>query len=480
MIRHNRPFAVQLARIFWMLSLLGSAAIAAAAQAPVQPQPYFTDPALSPDGSEIAFVSGGDIWTVPAAGGDAHLLVSHPATESRPLYSPDGRRLAFVSTRTGNGDIYVLTLETGDLKRLTFDDSLDLLDAWSADGRWIYFTSTSLDVGTPDILRVSSEGGTPMQVSGDVYTAEYFAAPSHDGSAIALTGHGIGGSQWWRKGHSHIDESEIWVMRFGARPVYEQVSEGGAKEMWPMWSKDDRTIYYVSDRSGAQNIWASDLTGKRRQVTQFKDGRVLWPSIGADGRTIVFERDFQIWKVDATSGRASAVNILRRGVPAGPAIDHLRLNEGISEMALAPDGKKIAFILRGEIFAVSSSDGGDAARVTNSPADESQVASSMFQIVMAQHTFFSTTLPRTPNRASPTIKPATIPLSFHLTESQSLLNAADRRFAFTKSTRRKNTRWLTHTSNGRRLVRIDRLPGRPTANGSPMCRWATGLSKTFL
>src|ERR1051325_4499485 len=161
-----------------LLLLLVTISSAAIAQQATPPQAYFTDPSVSPDGSEIAFASGGDIWTVAANGGDAQLLVSHPATESKPLYSPDGRRLAFVSTRTGNGDIYVLTLDTGDLQRLTFDDSLELLDGWSADGRWIYFSSTSLDVGTPDILRVSSEGGTPMQVSGDLYTAEYHAAPS--------------------------------------------------------------------------------------------------------------------------------------------------------------------------------------------------------------------------------------------------------------------------------------------------------------
>jgi len=88
----------------------------------------------------------------------------------------------------------------------------------------------------------------------------------------------------------------------------------------------------------------------------------------------VFELDFQIWKADATSGRAAAVTINRRGASAGPAVDHLRLSDQISEMALSPDGKKIAFIVRGEIFAVSSTDGGDAARVTFSPAEESQVA----------------------------------------------------------------------------------------------------------
>ena len=77
--------------------------------------PSFAEPGISPDGSTIAFVSGGDIWEVPARGGDARLLVSHPATESRPLFSPDGKRLAFTSTRTGDGDVYVLSLATGDL-----------------------------------------------------------------------------------------------------------------------------------------------------------------------------------------------------------------------------------------------------------------------------------------------------------------------------------------------------------------------------
>ena len=82
------------------------------------------EPSLSPDHREIAFVSGGDIWTVPYGGGEARLLVSHPATESRPVYSPDGTQLAFVSNRTGNGDVYVLTLATGDTRRITWDDAL--------------------------------------------------------------------------------------------------------------------------------------------------------------------------------------------------------------------------------------------------------------------------------------------------------------------------------------------------------------------
>jgi hypothetical protein len=99
------------------------------------PQTAFAEPAIAPDGSEIAFVSGGDIWTVPAAGGEARLLVSNAANDTHPVYSPDRKQLAFVSTRTGGGDVYVLTFASGDVRRVTFDDGLDQLDGWSRDGK---------------------------------------------------------------------------------------------------------------------------------------------------------------------------------------------------------------------------------------------------------------------------------------------------------------------------------------------------------
>ncbi|HYV05679.1 MAG TPA: DPP IV N-terminal domain-containing protein, partial [Blastocatellia bacterium] len=348
--------------------------------------PSFAEPAISPDRSEIAFVSGGDIWTVPATGGEARLLVSHPANESRPLYSPDGRKLAFISNRTGGGDIYVLSFDSGDIRRLTFDDGTEQLDAWSRDGRWIYFTSSSRDIsGMNDLFRVSADGGTPMQVSADRYASEYFSAPSPDGKTLAFTARGIAFGQWWRKGHSHLDECEIWITREGEPSSYEQITEAGAKNMWPMWSGDGGSIYYVSDRGGAQNIWMSNTgspqsrrerggLAEARQVTKFTDGRVLWPNISYDGRTIVFERNFAIWKLDTATGQASEVPISRRGAPSGPSVEHLRLTDQIQELALSPDGKKVAFVVRGEVFAASSKDGGDAARVTNSPTAESQIA----------------------------------------------------------------------------------------------------------
>ena len=364
--------------LFVFVLMAGSVSISLA-----EPRPYFTEPSLSPDRKEIAFVSGGDIWTVASTGGVASLLVSHTANEARPLYSPDGRQLAFISSRTGNGDIYLLTFATGELKRLTFDDGLDQLDAWSQDGRWIYFSSGSRDINLNDLHRVSVTSGTPMLVSADRYTNEFFCAPSPDGKTLAFSARGIASGQWWRKGHSHIDESEIWLLRSfdsGAR-AYERVTPaGGAKELWPMWSADGKTLFYVSDRSdagnknGAQNIWTATVGGSgARRLSNFTSGRVLWPSISYDGREVVFEHDFAIWKLDTSSGKSSEVAITRRGASAGPGVERQRLNDRISELQLSPDGKKVAFVVRGEVFAASATDGGDAARVSNSVAEEYQI-----------------------------------------------------------------------------------------------------------
>jgi tricorn protease len=377
------------------------------------------EPGISPDGKEIAFVSGGDIWTVPAAGGEARLLVSHPAMESRPLYSPDGKSLAFVSTRTGNGDIYVLALDTGDLRRVTFDDAAEVLSGWSSDSKAVYFSSNSQDIaGMQDIFRIDVAGGTAMPVSSESYFTEFFGAASPDGMQLAFSARGMGGAQWWRHGHSHIDESEIWIRSLGAAAgasaggsEYRQVTARGAKALWPMWSADSQTIFFMADRNGAENIWRVPVAGARtpgkanttasasparagaksvalaaapaassasaapasaplmqdaaKAVTDFKDGRVLWPSITKDGRTIAFERNFAIWTLDTASGKAQPLTITRRGAPAGAAIEHVRLTSQLSGLALSPDGKKIVFAAHGDLFAASAKDGGDAMRVSS-------------------------------------------------------------------------------------------------------------------
>ena len=121
---------------------------------------------------------------------------------------------------------------------------------------------------------------------------------------MAFAARGNGDSQWWRHGHSHLDESEIWLRKEGSPATYEKLVDLNGRNAWPMWMPDGRTLYFMSDRSGAQNIWSLTLGGKMRQVTKFTDGRVLWPSIGYDGKAVVFERDFKIWQLDTKSGEA--------------------------------------------------------------------------------------------------------------------------------------------------------------------------------
>jgi tricorn protease len=345
------------------------------------PEPAFAEPAIAPDGTEIAFVSGGDIWTVPAGGGQARLLVSNAANDTHPVYSPDKSQLAFVSTRTGGGDIYVLTFATGDVRRVTYEDGAENLDGWSRDGRFLYFFSNAHDLsgGMNDIYRVAAGGGTPMPVSADRYANEFFSAPSPDGSLLAISARGTASGQWWRHGHSHLDEAEIWLRDLRAPDgpdAYRPLTNGGAKDLWPMWGHDG-SLFFMSDRSGAENIWRFADAGRRgsretqpAQITKFTNGRLLWPSITASGDTIVFERDFTIWKLDTATGAAAAVPITRIGAPAGPAAEHLRLTSQFQDLALSPDGRKIAFAARGEIFAASAKDGGDAVRITMTPAPE--------------------------------------------------------------------------------------------------------------
>ena len=145
------------------------------------------------------------------------------------------------------------------------------------------------------------------------------------------------------------------------------------RNAWPMWMPDGKSLYFMSDRTGAQNIWSLVLGGKPKQITKFNDGRVIWPSISYDGKAIVFERDFKIWKLDTKTGEAFQLPLKLMGMAAGPGTTHLTLNT-FTDLALSPDSKKIALIAHGEVFASGAKEGGEAARVTHTPGPESAVS----------------------------------------------------------------------------------------------------------
>lgn len=340
----------------------------------------FAEPDPSPDGRELAFVSGGDIWLVAAAGGDARLLVAHEANDYRPRWSPDGKQLAFVSTRSGNGDIYVLDIATNAVRRVTYDDGAEQLDAWSPDGMWLYFSSSSQDIaGMQDVFRVRASGGTPMRVAGDRYASEYWAAPAPDGRRLAITARGTTSGQWWRRGSSHLDEAEIWTVSLDAAPTYARVSSGQrpgkGRDVWPMWMPDGQSLIFMSDRGGVENLYRQRVGAADAQaITQFTDGRVLWPRLSRDGRTVYFERDFQVWRVALDGSAPAPLSITLRGSATRPAGERLTLTTGVQEFVLSPDAKKLAVIVRGELFAADAKEGGDATRLTTSVVPEGMPA----------------------------------------------------------------------------------------------------------
>ena len=351
-------------------------AMVMAAQGVAAPRPALAEPSLSPDGVEIAFVSGGDIWTAPANGGTASLLITDPATEGRPLFSPDGRELAFTSNRNGASNIYVMALATGQVRRLTVSDSTERLDGWSRDGKWIYLSSAANDIASQnDIFRVASGGGTPLEISRERYLNEFHAAPSPDGLTIALMAKGRSSGDWWRNGHAHIDEAELWLKPIAEAGAYGRLLGASSKRLWPMWSADSASLYFMSDEGGTENIWRMGVTPSARPqaVTRFTDGRVLFPSIAYDGRAVVFEREFEVWKLDTATGSVARVPIALRGAPASAG--ERRVSEtSFQSMALSPDGKKVAVIARGEVFAASTKDAGTAQRLTETPGAESSPA----------------------------------------------------------------------------------------------------------
>jgi Tol biopolymer transport system component len=144
-----------------------------------------------------------------------------------------------------------------------------------------------------------------------------------------------------------------------------------------MWSGDAKTLFFMSDRSGAQNVWSivpgPQSAATARPITTFTDGRVLWPTISKDGKTVAFERNFGIWTVDTASRQAREVPIVLRGAPAAAASEHRTFSDQFQELALSPDGKKAAFTVHGEVFSASARDGGDAVRITNTPGEEAEL-----------------------------------------------------------------------------------------------------------
>ena len=147
------------------------------------------NPHLSPDGRRVAFESmrsgdGNEIWLAEADGSDPVQLTHGPGLQQgTPRWSPDGRRIAFDSFgEEGHYDIWTIDADGGSLLHLTEDPGDEFMPSWSADGRYVYFSSNR--DGEPDIWRVPSAGGPEQRV---VHPGGFLPVESADGRTLFFT-----------------------------------------------------------------------------------------------------------------------------------------------------------------------------------------------------------------------------------------------------------------------------------------------------
>jgi tricorn protease len=339
-------------------------------------------PAPSPDGTSLAFCFMGDIWIVDADGGRARRLTVHEADDSFPVWSPDGRSIAFSSDRRGNTDVYVIPVEGGEAERLTCHASWDEVQCWTRDGRAVLFNSRR-DTLEYELFSVDRSGGPPRRVIRDRANNP---AVSPDGRWIAYV---RGRTPWWRKHYRGSASRDIWIRSAGGGTSVRLTDWTGDDDN-PMWAADGRTLYFTSEREdGEANVWKLVLDmpephesrmprieGPPERVTSHSEDGVQFAAISGDGSLIAYECDARIWTLAVPGGTPEAVAIDAPSDDKWNDVLRMTLSHGLQDFAISPDESEIALVVRGEVFVCPFEDGdiGDAMRVTETPAREKDVA----------------------------------------------------------------------------------------------------------
>ncbi len=315
----------------------------------------------------IVFSYLGDIWTADENGQNVQRLTVNRARDVYGRFSPDGKWIAFSSERNGNLDVYLIPAGGGNAKQLTSHSAEDVVLGWSADSRSVLFSSNRGEDFMPQLYLVSTEGGMPWKAGTDMGVQ---ASYSPDGKRLAYNQKS---QVYWRKYYRGSYQSDIMIMDVAAKK-FTQVTDFDGLDSWPMWGHDG-FIYFVSDRdgNGLTNIWrVSENGGKADKVTSFKSGDVRWPAISADGRVIVFEHDFEIWKLDVNSKRATQITLNIDAETQENMTELQSFNSEADDYDLAPSSRRIAFSIHGEIFTAPVEEG-DLKQVTDGPARDRNV-----------------------------------------------------------------------------------------------------------
>lgn len=348
-----------------LLALLLCSAFSLAEDRPL----WLRYPAISPDGTTIVFSYMGDIYRVDAAGGEARPLTSAEAFDTRPIFSPDGKQIVFVSRRYGNKDLFLLDVNGGAPKRLTFHSADDFPSGFSADGSEVLFTSrrhkdpkaAMYYSRIPETYAVPTEGGRPRLVS---------SLPMADGRFDNAGKHIIyhdtkGVEDHWRKRHISSAARDIRIFDL-ANKNHRKITSFGGEDLSPVFAADDKTVYYLSEQSGIFNVTRTDIDGADpQQLTTFADHPVRDLTI-ADNDTLCFFWNGEIYTM-APNGEPKRLAVsIKRDKPSEYQTKPLG---GPRNMTPAPSGKEVAFVARGDIF-VTSVETNVTKQVTQTPGPE--------------------------------------------------------------------------------------------------------------
>lgn len=314
----------------------------------------------------IAFTYLGDIWTADENGQNIQRLTVNKARDAYPRFSPDGKWIAFSSDRNGNLDVFIMPANGGTAKQLTHHSADDVVLGWTPDGSGVLFSSQRGEDFMGLLYIVSTNGGMPWRAGPDMGNAASF---SPDGKRIAYNPKG---QVYWRKYYRGAYATDVWIEDISTKK-FTQVTDFDGLDSWPMWARDG--IYFVSDRDGGglTNIWRiADTGGKAEKVTAFKAGDVRFPSISADGRTIVFEHDFGVWKLDTATKKATPIKLDIDAETEENDTETLSFASTADDYDLAPNARRIVVSTHGELFTVPVEEG-DIKQLTDSPARDVNV-----------------------------------------------------------------------------------------------------------
>lgn len=309
----------------------------------------------------VAFSYLGDVWVADEDGRNVQRLTVNRARDVYPRFSPDGKWIAFSSDRNGNLDVYVMPSAGGNVKQLTFHSSEDAVLNWSPDGRSILFSANRGENFLPMLYTVSVDGGMPVSAGADMGVQASF---SPDGRRLAYNQKA---QSYWRKFYRGAYQSDVMVADVAAKK-FTNVTDFEGLDSWPMWARDGN-IYFVSDRdgNGLTNIWrVAESGGKAERITSFKSGDVRWPAISADGKTIVFEHDFGVSKLDVASKRVTPLRFDINAETEESLSEVRNFNSEVDDYDLAPNSRRVVFSVHGELFTAPVEEG-DLRQITDSP-----------------------------------------------------------------------------------------------------------------